>query len=77
MAASLDEAYLNITFYVTEHNISPVDTISQLRAEIYEKTKITTSAGLGASTTPTQPTNKDTLLAKIGSNINKVSPYTS
>jgi DNA polymerase kappa len=52
MAASLDEAYLNITTYVNEHDISPEETITQLRAEIFEKTKITTSAGLGASTRP-------------------------
>jgi DNA polymerase kappa len=50
MAASLDEAYLNITSYVKENDISPIDAITQLRAEIFEKTKITTSAGLGAST---------------------------
>jgi DNA polymerase kappa len=61
MSASLDEAYLNITSYVTENNITPIDAITQLRAEIYEKTKITTSAGLAANT----------LLAKIGSNKNK------
>jgi DNA polymerase kappa len=59
MAASLDEAYLNITSYVKENAISPVDAITQLRAEIFEKTKITTSAGLGASTPhPPQQTLK-------------------
>ena len=52
MAASLDEAYLNMTSYIREHNLDPTEAISQLRAEIFEKTKITTSAGLGASTSP-------------------------
>lgn len=50
MAASLDEAYLNMTKYIQEHDISPEEAVSQLRAEIFDKTKITTSAGLGAST---------------------------
>jgi DNA polymerase kappa len=68
MAASLDEAYLNVTSYILENNLDPTEAVSQLRAEIFEKTKITTSAGLGANT----------LLAKIGSNKNKVlSSYVS
>jgi DNA polymerase kappa len=50
MSASLDEAYLNMTSYIKEHDLTPTDAITQLRAEIFEKTKITTSAGLGAST---------------------------
>lgn len=50
MSASLDEAYLNMTSYINEHNLTPIDAVTQLRAEIFEKTKITTSAGLGAST---------------------------
>jgi len=53
MAASLDEAYLNMTSYIREHNLDPTEAVSQLRAEISEKTKITTSAGLGASILPT------------------------
>jgi DNA polymerase kappa len=61
MAASLDEAYLNLTTYIQEHNLSPEDAVSQLRAEIFETTKVTTSAGCAANT----------LLAKIGSNKNK------
>jgi hypothetical protein len=56
MAASLDEAYLNMTKYIQEHDITPEEAVSQLRAEIFDKTKITTSAGLGASTyLPTYP----------------------
>ena len=72
MAASLDEAYLNMTSYIQENNLDPTEAISQLRAEIFEKTKITTSAGLGASNPFLLKTNIDTLLAKIGSNKNKV-----
>ena len=72
MSASLDEAYLNITSYIREQNVTPTEAVTQLRAEIFEKTKITTSAGLGASILPFNLTNSDTLLAKIGSNKNKV-----
>src|SRR5437762_1565243 len=46
MAASLDEAYLNMTSYIRDHNLTPTEAATQLRAEIFEKTKITTSAGL-------------------------------
>ena len=49
MAASLDEAYLNMTSYIRDHDLTPAEAVTQLRAEIFEKTKITTSAGLGAS----------------------------
>lgn len=49
MAASLDEAYLNMTAYLAEHNLDPAEAVTQLRAEIFEKTEITTSAGLAAS----------------------------
>ena len=52
MAASLDEAYLNMTAYIRDHDLTPTEAVTQLRAEIFEKTKITTSAGLGASTSP-------------------------
>jgi len=61
MAASLDEAYLNLTTYIHEHKLSPEEVVTQMRAEIFEKTGITTSAGVGANT----------LLAKLGSNKNK------
>jgi len=49
LAASLDEAYLNITAYVAENQLEPAEVVTQLRAEIFEKTQITTSAGLAAS----------------------------
>lgn len=71
MSASLDEAYLNMTAYIQEHDLTPTEAVAQLRAEIFEKTKIATSAGLGASNTPQEHADTDTLLAKIGSNKNK------
>jgi DNA polymerase kappa len=60
-SASIDEAYLNITEYCSEHNAGPAEVVEQMRAEIYEKTKITVSAGIAANSK----------LAKICSNMNK------
>ncbi|KAI1806349.1 IMS-domain-containing protein [Daldinia bambusicola] len=60
-SASIDEAYLNITEYCAEHNMTPEDTVQQMRDEIHEKTKITVSAGIAANSK----------LAKICSNMNK------
>ena len=60
-SASIDEAYLNITEYCTEHDMKPFDVIEQLRREVHEKTKITVSAGIAANSK----------LAKICSNMNK------
>lgn len=60
-SASIDEAYLNITEYCLEHNMTPEDTVQQMRDEIHEKTKITVSAGIAANAK----------LAKICSNMNK------
>ncbi|KAF1933906.1 DNA/RNA polymerase [Didymella exigua CBS 183.55] len=60
-SASCDEAYLNITQYCEDHHMSPEEVVSQLRAEVFEKAKITVSAGLAANAK----------LAKIGSNKNK------
>ncbi|OLL25042.1 DNA polymerase kappa [Neolecta irregularis DAH-3] len=59
--ASLDEAYLNITKYVNDHDMYPVDVVSQIRAEVLEATKLTISAGLAANYR----------LAKIASNQQK------
>lgn len=58
---SVDEAYLNITEYCETHNVSPEECVSQLRAEVHEKTKLTVSAGIAP--------NK--MLAKICSDRNK------
>ncbi|KAK6949104.1 hypothetical protein Daesc_009177 [Daldinia eschscholtzii] len=60
-SASIDEAYLNITEYCAEHNMTPEDTVQQMRNVIHEKTKITVSAGIAANSK----------LAKICSNMNK------
>ncbi|KAI1852135.1 hypothetical protein JX265_013106 [Neoarthrinium moseri] len=60
-SASIDEAYLNITEYCAEHDISPDDAVQQMRDEIHEKAKITVSAGIAANAK----------LAKICSNMNK------
>ncbi|KAI0377582.1 DNA polymerase kappa [Hypomontagnella monticulosa] len=60
-SASIDEAYLNITEYCVEHNMTPEDTVQQMRDEVHEKTKVTVSAGIAANAK----------LAKICSNMNK------
>ncbi|KAK4452129.1 DNA-directed polymerase [Podospora aff. communis PSN243] len=60
-SASIDEAYLNITQYCAEHDLSPEDAVYQMRKKIHEKTHITVSAGIAANTR----------LAKICSNMNK------
>ncbi|RKU41275.1 hypothetical protein DL546_000436 [Coniochaeta pulveracea] len=60
-SASIDEAYLNITVYCVEHDMGPAEVVEQMRAEIYEKAKITVSAGIAANSK----------LAKICSNMNK------
>jgi DNA polymerase kappa len=60
-SASIDEAYLNITDYCARHDMDPAEAVSQMRAQIHEKTHITVSAGIAANAR----------LAKICSNINK------
>lgn len=60
-SASIDEAYLNITTYCSDNEMSPEDVVTQLRNEIHAKTRITVSAGIAANSK----------LAKIASNINK------
>ncbi|KAG9189538.1 DNA polymerase kappa [Alternaria panax] len=60
-SASCDEAYLNLTEYCQEHHMTPKEAVSQLRADVYEKAKITVSAGIAANAK----------LAKICSNKNK------
>ncbi|KAI1086048.1 IMS-domain-containing protein [Rostrohypoxylon terebratum] len=60
-SASIDEAYLNITEYCAETDLTPEEAVQQMRDEVHEKTKITVSAGIAANAR----------LAKICSNINK------
>ncbi|KAI8150340.1 hypothetical protein BJV82DRAFT_548937 [Fennellomyces sp. T-0311] len=58
---SLDEAYLNLTNYMTEHNMTAPAVVQQIRDEIFQDTQLTASAGVAA--------NK--MLAKICSDMNK------
>jgi DNA polymerase kappa len=60
-AMSLDEAFLDITGYVQNHNQTPEDVVQQIRNEIHDETKLTASAGIAA--------NK--LLAKVCADVNK------
>ncbi|KAI1273095.1 hypothetical protein F5Y07DRAFT_378006 [Xylaria sp. FL0933] len=60
-SASIDEAYLNITEYCVQHDMTAEEAVQQVRDEIHEKTKITVSAGIAANAK----------LAKICSNFNK------
>jgi len=60
-SASIDEAYLNITEYCHQHQRTPDDVVSQMRAEVFQKAKITISAGIAANSQ----------LSKICSNKNK------
>ena len=60
-SASCDEAYLNLTEYCQKHHMTPQEAVSQMRADVYEKAKITVSAGIAANAK----------LAKICSNKNK------
>ncbi|KAL4786539.1 hypothetical protein BJX76DRAFT_321108 [Aspergillus varians] len=60
-STSIDEAYLNITAYCTENQLGPEEAVSRMRAEIFETTKISVSAGIAANAK----------IAKISSNRNK------
>lgn len=60
-SASCDEAYLNLTQYCEDHQMKPDEAVSQLRSQVFERTKITVSAGIAANAK----------LAKIASNKNK------
>lgn len=60
-SASIDEAYLNITEYCRDHEMSPPEVVEQMRHEVHERTQITVSAGIAANAK----------LAKICSNMNK------
>ena len=60
-SASIDEAYLNITSYCEEKEMDPDGVVQQLRREVFEKCKITVSAGIASNAK----------LAKIASNKNK------
>ncbi|KAK0524321.1 hypothetical protein OC834_005579 [Tilletia horrida] len=59
--ASLDEAYLDITDYCAQHQMTAEQVVTQLRKEIQEETGLTVSVGIAANKT----------LAKICSDRNK------
>ncbi|XP_022148772.1 DNA polymerase kappa isoform X3 [Momordica charantia] len=61
LAASLDEAYLDITEVCKERGLTSEEIASDLRTSIYEETGLTCSAGVAANR----------LLAKVCSDINK------
>ncbi|KAJ4468119.1 DNA/RNA polymerase [Lentinula aciculospora] len=46
LVASCDEAYLNITTYCEQHNVTADDCVSELRRIVQEETKLTVSAGI-------------------------------
>ncbi|KAL8681486.1 MAG: hypothetical protein Q9224_006849, partial [Gallowayella concinna] len=60
-SASMDEAYLNITQYCADYEMNPDEVVSQLRTQVFERAKITVSAGIAANAR----------IAKIASNRNK------
>ncbi|KAK0549852.1 hypothetical protein OC845_002920 [Tilletia horrida] len=59
--ASLDEAYLDITEYCTQHQMTAEQVVTQMRKEIQDNTGLTVSVGIAANKT----------LAKICSDKNK------
>ncbi|XP_024531805.1 DNA polymerase kappa [Selaginella moellendorffii] len=61
IARSLDEAYLDITEFCRTESIAPAEVAERLRKDVFEKTKLTCSAGVAANR----------LLAKVCSDINK------
>lgn len=60
-SASVDEAYMNITSYCNDHDMDPEQVVQQMRTEVFDKCRITISAGIASNAK----------LAKIGSNQNK------
>ncbi|TPX54871.1 DNA-directed DNA polymerase [Synchytrium endobioticum] len=61
-AASLDEAYLNITQYMKQHSEQSVEeVVAEMRDQIFKETSLTASAGIGSNT----------LIAKIATDVNK------
>ncbi|KAJ6121282.1 DNA-repair protein UmuC-like N-terminal [Penicillium capsulatum] len=60
-SASIDEAYLNITAFCEENQLSPDEAVLRMREEILENTKVSVSAGIAANAK----------IAKIASNQNK------
>ncbi|KAI8985372.1 hypothetical protein BDB01DRAFT_787850 [Pilobolus umbonatus] len=61
MPMSLDEAYLNLTEYLKQSELTPYQLVEQIRREIHEASQLTASAGIACNN----------MLAKICSDINK------
>ncbi|KAJ3749015.1 IMS-domain-containing protein [Lentinula detonsa] len=61
LVASCDEAYLNITEYCVQHNVTAEECVSEMRRIVQEETKLTVSAGIAPNR----------MLAKICSDKNK------
>ncbi|KLO14290.1 DNA/RNA polymerase [Schizopora paradoxa] len=59
--AGCDEAYLNLTTYLTDHNMKVEDCVQQLRDRVHKETGLTASAGIAPNV----------MLAKICSDRNK------
>ncbi|KAI0302716.1 hypothetical protein BC826DRAFT_1089789 [Russula brevipes] len=49
LAASVDEAYLNITEYCVQHNLDPDECVRRMRQRVFDETKLTVSAGIAAN----------------------------
>ncbi|KAI9455457.1 DNA/RNA polymerase [Lactarius psammicola] len=49
LAASVDEAYLNITEYCERHNLGPDECVQRMRQRVFDETKLTVSAGVAAN----------------------------
>lgn len=60
-AASLDEAYMNMTPFIKKTGMTPAAAVQQMREEIKAETGLTVSAGCGPNT----------MLAKIAADVNK------
>ncbi|KAH8977778.1 hypothetical protein EDB86DRAFT_3054602 [Lactarius hatsudake] len=61
LAASVDEAYINITEFCERNDLEPDECVQRMRQRVFDETKLTVSAGVAA--------NK--MLAKICSDKNK------
>ncbi|KWU43713.1 DNA/RNA polymerase, partial [Rhodotorula sp. JG-1b] len=59
--ASLDEAYADMTDYCANEGVTPAEAVARMRAEVYETTGLTVSAGVSPNKT----------LSKIAADINK------
>ncbi|KAJ3724859.1 hypothetical protein C8R42DRAFT_695358 [Lentinula raphanica] len=51
LIASCDEAYLNITEYCEQHNVTAEECVSEMRRLVQEETKLTVSAGIAPNRT--------------------------